>query len=643
MGMLRALYDLGRQLRNTSDTFPPVGFYNYGEPIRWAVHIGPESARLESVEIEKPRPYSGRSSDVQAHALVDEAAYALGVEVDAKGKVDKRAGKKHGAFLELLDEAYDFTSDTSLKEAIGWVKKASGEGWLRTDPEWDKVINKAWVSFSPSEGALEGQHLFELPDMLRFWSEEAQRRCEQRDESGRLVQGACAITGKEAPLVAKIPLKVKLNSTAPLHSLNQDAFVSFVGSASTAKKAHIGLGFEAGDTAARAFNYLSNSSNYRQTLVFDKNSGDSLKNHIALYWVDLDSEIVVENEQLDSESILERLTMLINNRPDPKDRSKQEVEKASQLDLPRIRSFLKQPWAPSDSSRDLRDISFYLAILSPNVGRIALRDWTEVPLEKLQDNMTAYLDALSVVTPSGFRPSPVSIGTIMGALTPIGAKSTTSNPGIQLGLLRCAYRGYPPPQQLLSAAVARFRVPSMHKEPWRTHALAAAMKLALTYGTEEVATMQVVDETNTSAPYLYGRQFAIIEQAQERSQYLDRERYGQKSKEGDGGGTNRMLVERFYGGVSTSPGTTMPQLYTLFETAYLPKIGRQKSGTGWLKKLMEDTCLKLQVIPEAERYRPLSPKDQAEFALGFYCQRAGFRRNNAATTGTTEAEEGDAE
>ena len=114
--------------------------------------------------------------------------------------------------------------------------------------------------------------------------------------------------------------------------------------------------------------------------------------------------------------------------------------------------------------------------------------------------------------------------------------------------------------------------------------------------------MQVVDETNTSVPYLYGRQFAIIERAQEYSQYLDRERYGQKSKEGDNGSTNRMLVERFYGGVSTSPGTTMPQLYTLFETAYLPKIGRQKPGTrGWLKKLMEDICLKLQVIPEAER------------------------------------------
>ena len=574
MGMLRALYDLGRQL-----PLPPEGFYSYKEPIRWKVHVGPESARLEGVEIDRPRPFSGRTRRVEAHVLVDEAAYALGVGVDAKGGVDKHAGKKHEAFLRLLKEACNSTSDASLKEAIGWVKKASEEGWLKTDPEWDKVTNKAWASFVPSEGTFEGQHLFELPDMLRFWGEEAQRRCAQRDESGRLVQGACAITGKEAPLVAKIPLQVKLNSsTGPLHSLNQDAFVSYVGSASANEKAHIGLSFEAGDTAARAFNYLSNSNKHRQTLVFDKNSSGSLKNHIALYWVDPDSEIVVENEQLNSESILERLAMPLNDSPGPKSRGKQEVEKASQLDLPRIRSFLKQPWAPSDSSRDLQDISFYLAILSPNVGRIALRDWIEVPLEKLQDNMTAYLDALSVVTPSGFRFSPVSIGTIMGALTPIGAKSTASNPGIQLGLLRCVYRGYPPPQQLLSAAAARFRVPSTHKEPWRTHALAAAMKLALTYGTEEATTMQAVDETNMSAPYLYGRQFAIIERAQEYSQYLDRERHGQKPKEGDDSGTNRMLVERFYGGVSTSPGTTMPQLYTLFETAYLPKIGRQKPG-----------------------------------------------------------------
>ena len=161
--------------------------------------------------------------------------------------------------------------------------------------------------------------------------------------------------------------------------------------------------------------------------------------------------------------------------------------------------------------------------------------------------------------------------------------------------------------------------------------------------------MQEVDETNTSAPYLYGRQFAIVERAQEYSQYLDRERYGQKPKEGEDGSTNRMLVERFYGGVSTSPGTTMPQLYNLFETAYLPKIERKKVGTrNWLRRLMEDISLKLQNVPEEVRYRSLSPKDQAEFALGFYCQRADFRKRNpdtpdADTPDTNPDNEGDAE
>ena len=481
--------------------------------------------------------------------------------------------------------------------------------------------------------------------MLKFWVEEAQRRSAQVDGSQRPIRGACAVTGKESSLVARIPLQVKLNSTGPLHSLNQDAFVSFVGGSSAAKSAHIGLSFEAGDTAARAFNYLSNNSRHRLTLVFDKNSRDSLKNHIALYWVDLGSKIAVGDETFNTERISEAFTVVIDDRLDLSDLDEQETKNAVERDLPRVREFLNQPWQPVDSSRNLRDISFYLAILSPNVGRIALRDWIEVPLAQLQDNMNAYLDALSVVMPGGGLPRPVSIRTVMGALTPVGAKSTASNPGIQLGLLRSVYRGYLPPQQLLSAAVARFRVPGTHGEPWRTHALAAAMKLALSYGTEEAITMQEVDETNTSAPYLYGRQFAIVERAQEYSQYLDRERYGQKPKEGEDGGTNRMLVERFYGGVSTSPGTTMPQLYNLFETAYLPKIGRQKSGTrNWLRRLMEDISLKLQNIPEEARYRSLSPKEQAEFALGFYCQRASFRKRNADTPGALDTnDEGDTE
>lgn len=648
VAMLRALYDLGEQLRESHpDTFPPVGFYNYGEPIRWVVHVGLGRPRLEGVEIVRPRPYSGRTSGVQAHVLVDEAAYALGVEADAKGKVDKRADKKHLAFLEQLNEARGFTNDPDLKQALDWVGRAL-EGQLRTDPEWGKVVNKDWVSFVPDEGILAGQHLFEHPDMLKFWVEEAQRRSAQEDESKRLIRGACAITGKKAPLVARIPLQVKLNSTGPLHSLNQDAFVSFIGGSSAAKDAHIGLSFEAGDTAARAFNYLSSDSRHRLTLVFDKNSRDSLKNHIALYWVDPVAEVVAGNERADSGFLSDAFTLVIGDHLDLTDLDEQEAKKATPMDLPRVREFLNQPWKPVDSSRNLRDICFYLAILSPNVGRIALRDWIEVPLSQLQDNMTAYLDALSVIMPGGGSPRPVSIRTIMGALTPVGAKSTASKPGIQLGLLRSVYRGYMPPQQLLSLAVARFRVPSTHDEPWRTHALVAAMKLALSYGTKEATSMQEVDDANISAPYLYGRQFAIVERAQEYSQYLDRERYGQKPKEGEDGSTNRMLVERFYGGVSTSPGTTMPQLYNLFETAYLPKIGRQKSGTrNWLRRLMEDISLKLQGIPAEARYRSLSPKEQAEFALGFYCQRASFRKRSTDLTDAPDLDpdldKGDAE
>jgi len=186
-------------------------------------------------------------------------------------------------------------------------------------------------------------------------------------------------------------------------------------------------------------------------------------------------------------------------------------------------------------------------------------------------------------------------------------------------------------------AVQRFRVPETHEEAWRLHALAAAMKLVLTYGTEEAKAMQDLSKNQgqESAAHIYGRHLAIVERAQESSQWLDSERRGKSKDEGRAedektGGTNVMLIERYYGGASSTPGTVMPQLYRLFETAYLPKIRRERRGTyEYLRILMTDVCAKLETIPRQERQRALGPQEQAEFALGFYSQRAHFRKGHS--------------
>ena len=70
--MFRELVELGERLETRSN-FPPPGFYQYGEPIRWIVHVSSSELYIEESELAIPRPFDGRTSAVRAHPLVDEA------------------------------------------------------------------------------------------------------------------------------------------------------------------------------------------------------------------------------------------------------------------------------------------------------------------------------------------------------------------------------------------------------------------------------------------------------------------------------------------------------------------------------------------------------------------------------------------
>jgi CRISPR-associated protein Csd1 len=149
--------------------------------------------------------------------------------------------------------------------------------------------------------------------------------------------------------------------------------------------------------------------------------------------------------------------------------------------------------------------------------------------------------------------------------------------------------------------------------PWRDggdlHILAAVIKLALTYGTEEAKEMEELDKRSANQSYLCGRLLAALEEIQQRAA-----RYR----------LNTTLVERYIGSASTSPGTTFPQLIKLAESGHLPKIRKEHMGYGKMREIMQDVCAG---IDESGGFPSvLSLRGQGEFMLGFYHQRAEFAR-----------------
>lgn len=590
--MFKELVELGRELEAEGKLLP-VGFYNYREPIRWVVHLYPNRVYIRETEIHRPRPFDGRTSAIRAHPLADEAAYALGVSKTKRG-ADRRAEEKHHAFKALIQKllASPRVQDPALREAVEWLLQALEQSWIQKDPQYERIEAKDWVSFVPEEGPLKERHLFEHPDVKAFWIDElAERSLPQGSTSA--IQGECAVCGERRLLVGKIP-KVKLTSTVPLHSLNADAFVSHVAGREAFKRARLGLCFVCGDLAARAFNYLSNSDQHRKNLLWDAKNRDSLTNQIALFWPkDWKSPLQVGEIDLDPETFLS-LSSAVLEEP----RTRDQPQEAPRPMLSQLEKFLDLPWEPKEANLRLDDYGFCLAILSPNVGRIAVREWISVSLADLKERLRRFLEATRIVSPWGDEPRPLSIRTLVQACE--GA-----SPNVTRGLLRTAYLGYDPPHELLEAALRRFRLPNVlqdRQNTWRVQALAAAIKLQLFYGKEEAKGMEQLDSQRKRQAYLCGRLLAILEEAQQRA---------------SGFSLNKTIVDRFYGAASTTPAAIFGGLLRLATTAHLPEVGRE------LNELVEDALTQLD---EAGGFpKTLTQEEQAEFALGFYHQRADFR------------------
>lgn len=616
--MFSELVDLGRQLE-ASDKLPPPGFYFYADasPIRWTVHFSEDRVHIEESALGIGRPFSGRTSGIEAHLLVDEASYALGVAKQAKAKkeeLDQRADAKHQLFVDLLKQFASESAETSpdLAHAVDVLISVLGRGLVQADPRFGELESKQWVSFSPLSGPLAGEHLFDASEARGFWVEEMERRCahKESDAASPDVIGDCSVCGKGGvKLVGKLPLKVKITKTSPIHSLNQNAFTSFIAGSGTTDRAHLGICFECGDTAARAFNYMMDSADHHQALYPSERAKDGLSNSVALYWLKGAGAIVVDDP---------------DEGPKEYDLNALESLGAVQLarrDLPakigQLEHLINLPWRPSEASLQLSDFKFHLAVVSPNVGRIAVRDWFDVSLKELKDNLRRFLNLTRWVSDDG---SEIWASTVAEMVDAIGSDDTN----LLRSLLRTAYCGGAPPSSLVVAAGQRLNalLPNEHDlrerqrrrrfdtkpvwEPGWPHALASAIVLGL--GMKEGATeLTDIDERlRKNIGFQCGQLLALLEEAQ---QIYTWRQYGHR--------LDTSLVQRAYGGASTTPAPFFSKFMRQANMAHLPKASKKVNQE---VNLAAGRIAAIGKIPSS-----LTPEEQAQFGLGFYTQRAEIR------------------
>lgn len=585
--MLKELVAYGNELISKEEMLSPgYRVFSKNSPIDWILHLDHDGNLLyepEKVEIRKPRPHRQRSgkpgpNNLKPYLLVDEARYVLGISEPGK---EQEAKLLHAGFLDLLKEAYRVTTAPYLIPILEFIENHLDR------MELAKVIGpKDVVTFKVGDVP----YPFERREMQEFWADYISEEC----SSG--LKGQCSICGRYGILTQTIPKQVfVLNQACQITSFNLDSFCSF----GKSQTLNANICIDCGLMASQTLEHLLSSSKHSAILTRDDTkSGDSnaLRNQIAVFWLTKEiAPISVDNKDV---NMLDVLKSPLADRF--------EVGIDTSLNL--IQRSMKVPWSGGGlANLDLSD--FCLAVVSANKARLVVREWMRTPVRSSLENLSRYFEGLQIIGPRGEDPKAFAINEIMRTLK-------VSNPNILRGLLRTAYLGYPVPPGILESSVRRMRVVAQDtsKEFQKSreyHVIASATKLSMTYGRKEAKTLQELDVNRDNLAYLCGRLLAVLEEVQRRAS---------TSK------LNVTVVERFFGAASTSPVTVFPGLLRLAETAHLPKLRKKGSGFQQMRILIQDICAQM----DKQFPVTLTLKEQGEFVLGFYHQRASLEKERVA-------------
>lgn len=626
LGLLQELGRLSEYFQKQGD-LPPTAYKN--KHLNWVIEIdqfnnanvqGPFKPG-ETRKIYMPDRYrAGKvsSTNLKPYLLADKATYALGIPEEGK---ESEAKLLHDSYIKLLKEAYERTEEADIQRIINFLKHN------KSNTNFKNIKPGDFISFRYSSEDFP----FERKFVQDFWSQYLSEELVTDTET------VCSICIQEKPILKTLPRPIVImGQKCQVTSFNLSAFYSFGRKQTTV----FPICYSCASKAIDGLDYLIQIPQHHKQLARDDSKAgtkNSLRNQLAVFWIKepQTQELSVDDQLLNSEAeedifSLSNLTAIISN-------TVLENENDPPAELSQLEEFLKIPWNAKETTRYVSETGFCLAVLSANKGRLVVRDWITTTLLDLKQHLAQFVDALRIVSPHG-EPArafgiPVLIGALAGNETYSPKDSNTGNEskrqvmGLEKGdaklirgLLRTAYKGQPPPQALLEAALRQFRNPKLHKhDPKRyeqikkdqtLHILAATLKLSLTYGNPSDANaMTQVDPKRNQSAYQCGRLLAVVEEAQKRA---------------SGWNINVTLTDRFYAAASTAPAAYLSILHKRAMSSHIPQVRRKNKGAKQLETLLLDI---MKRVDDLGGFPPiLMPKDQAEFALGFYSQKAEFAK-----------------
>jgi CRISPR-associated protein Csd1 len=283
---------------------------------------------------------------------------------------------------------------------------------------------------------------------------------------------------------------------------------------------------------------------------------------------------------------------------------------------------------------DADEMAMFCSVaIGGNVSRVVVREWIEMPLSRIQDNLAAWFADHQMIDAWDGVPRYAGRGQmalVSGRWQPDrktyakpGSSGEDRPAGIYQALQRAALLGKPLPPKLLAHVIRRIRADGRLDTE-----RAALIRLALVRRPgirNPEAYMPILNPRNNEPAYLAGRVFAVLEDIQ-----LSAARAA-----GDDA-PNVSFTDRYFARAVTSPAVAL--------------VTGRRDARAWLKKLRRDRPT--WAIRAEQRLDELFTQiaaaggiphgtvlaDQAAFILGYHQQRAELRasRMSGKTEPTTE-------
>jgi CRISPR-associated protein Csd1 len=588
--LLTRLVELAR-----TDPSIPAPFYA-DKIVRWVVELNPDGslASLHPIDLadssEPSRRIGSRHAvpSVQRSGLgskpmlaVDTAEYALGWTANPARQ--GKAAAYHRAFQELVARWHAAEATPPAATLHAFFTDGHASKLIR--PEG--LAGSQLVAFRAA-----GSFLHATPSAQRFWADEAQGR----KASSRT--GLCLVCGQPGPLLQTIPhpLPARLvpgaTQAAALVSFNEPTH----GFDLRTQLVHTPICTACGLQAMIALERLLAGAATSSTLP-----GQDAR---LAWWTTTQVDFSLKTlEDPDPRQVAELLQSAVHGRK------------------------------PGDT-----DLAVFCGLMvGGNIARVVVREWIELPLDRVKANLGQWFRDHAMVDPWTGEPRYVGIsrlsivagrwipgrGTQQGHYARLGASGADRPDGLYRALLATALLARPLPPKLLAHLVYRIRT-DRRVDTDR----AALLRLALlrrpgTTHTPE-ALMPTLNPNQRQPAYLAGRIFAALDDLQ---QSAVRAR-GDKE-------LNTTFADRYFARAVTSPAVAL--------------VAGRRDARAWLKRLRRDRPawatnaerrldeLFAQLAEAGGMPNGAVLADQAAFILGYHQQRVAIRAERTSSNTAPEA------